>query len=504
MRKPIGIYFDGQKKVNLYDWDDWEAWDMITESGKTAEQLYFSSVAWLYRAVKDRSNTVGKMPFHIVKGGEEIDSSADYQNKLLCLPSPTTLFKKLEMSLTMTGRAYVRIERNRNGYVANLKYLVPTTITEIYDEKGELKHYERRKDSKVYEIPKDDIIPFYDTDYTTEAGHGSSSAAKAALISAGVLFNVDKFISNFFERGAIKATIFSTKSASREAADKLRNWIKDFISGNKNSWSNEVVNADSVNTTVIGEGLESLTNQALTTERRQNIAAAIGVPESRMWSSAANYATAQQDDKNYYNGTIIPECDIIQEGFNQYLFTAINKLAGYKLDFDYESLDVFQEDVQAQTDALTKLVTAGVPLVMAMDIVGMDLTDKQRAELEKIQAEKESRVEEVVEQTQTNEQPDTDDEREQVNVGASQDLANWQRKAIKAVKAGKDANVKFESDTIPDWLHDEISKELADCKTVDDVKYVFSQKREQGLNDLVGMLKDLMAVVHVSPQSASN
>ena len=190
--------------------------------------------------------------------------------------------------------------------------------------------------------------------------------------SAGVLFNVDKFLSNFFERGAIKATILTTKGYNREEASKLKQWWQSFIQGNNNSWSTEVLNGDAIDTTVIGEGLESLSNLSLTTERRQNIAAAIGVPESRMWSSAANYATSQQDEKNYLNGTIVPECDLIAGVFNSKLFTAENKLAGYSIDYDYESLDAFQEDVAAQTQALMNLINAGVPLIMAMDIVGMD------------------------------------------------------------------------------------------------------------------------------------
>ena len=151
-----------------------------------------------------------------------------------------------------------------------------------------LQHYERKLDSRKYQIPPEDMLAFYDADYTTEVGCGTTSAAKAALASAGVLFNVDKFLSNFFERGAIKATILTTKGYNREEASKLKQWWQSFIQGNNNSWSTEVLNGDAIDTTVIGEGLESLSNLSLTTERRQNIAAAIGVPESRMWSSAAN------------------------------------------------------------------------------------------------------------------------------------------------------------------------------------------------------------------------
>ena len=311
---------------------------------------------------------------------------------------------------------------------------------------------------------------------------------------------MDKFLSNYFERGAIKATILTTKGYNREEASKLKQWWQSFIQGNNNSWSTEVLNGDAIDTTVIGEGLESLSNTSLTTERRQNIAAAIGVPESRMWSSAANYATSQQDEKNYLLGTIIPECDLIAGVFNSKLFTAENKLAGYSIDYDYESLDAFQKDTKEQAESAKILIDTGMPALMAYDKVGIDLSKEERAELEKIQAEKDKKPEPVTVVNNTITQAEQDEPVDDM----TKDLTNWQRKATKAVKSGKSASVKFESEFIPDWMKNEISNDLLVCESAEDVKQVFGKKREQGFGDVVGMLRELMAVINVSPQSASS
>jgi hypothetical protein len=55
--------------------------------------------------------------------------------------------------------------------------------------------------------------------------------------------------------------------------------------------------------------MESLTNSELTTERRQSIATALGVPHSIVAADAANFATAQQDEINFLNNCIIPKAD---------------------------------------------------------------------------------------------------------------------------------------------------------------------------------------------------
>jgi len=501
MKKAKAVFFDGMKSVSAWNVDDVEGWTYTGgDVNKSPEELYFANVAWLYRAVKDRSNMVGRMPFAIKKGDNEVDSSATYKNVLVCMPDPINLLKKIEQSLTMVGKAFVRLERNSKGFVSNLKYLNPATITEKYDKNGILEHYERKVNNVTKIIPPEDMLAFYDADYTTEVGCGTTSAAKAALASAGVLFNVDKFLSNYFERGAIKATILTTKGYNREEASKLKQWWQSFIQGNNNSWSTEVLNGDAIDTTVIGEGLESLSNTSLTTERRQNIAAAIGVPESRMWSSAANYATSQQDEKNYLLGTIIPECDLIAGVFNSKLFTAENKLAGYSIDYDYESLDAFQKDTKEQAESAKILIDTGMPALMAYDKVGIDLSKEERAELEKIQAEKDKKPEPVTVVNNTITQAEQDEPVDDM----TKDLTNWQRKATKAVKSGKSASVKFESEFIPDWMKNEISNDLLVCESAEDVKQVFGKKREQGFGDVVGMLRELMAVINVSPQSASS
>jgi len=478
-------YFDGAqvKSLNPWETDDPTYWTTLTGDDKPkGEAEYFRTVPWLYRAVKDRSNNVGRMPFIIYKGKAEFDNSTDYANKLDWLDNPTKLFKQLEMSLAMCGKAYARMEVNKGGYIQSIKYMLPTSIKEHYNELGEIDYYERRiKSTVVINLPPEQVLALYDPDYMTENGPSKSSAAMAALQSAGVLYQADNFVAKFFERGAIKATILTTLGFSQVEAERMQHWWDDVVAGVRNAWAAIVVKGQEVKPVVIGEGLESLENESLTKERRQNIATAMGVPESRMWSAAANYATRVQDDKAYMEGTIIPDCDLIVEGFNTQVFTPEYKLEGYSLGFQYETLDIFQDDALLQAQALSQLTDEKLPLLMAIDLVGIDLTKEQRAELEQAVKDKQIRTDEMAKLTQ--QQPILQPIQETQSIGqpansqaTNNAMAAWQRKALKRLKENGSAVCEFISADISEEDNTRILAELEYCKTVEDVKSIFSAR----------------------------
>jgi hypothetical protein len=475
------VYFDGKnlKSMNPWDVDSNTGWNVISgDDAPKGIDAYFRSVPWLYRAVIDRSNNVGKMPFAIMAGGKEYDTSTDYANKLEWLDDPTTLFKKVEMSLAMCGRAYLKLDINSSGYIKKARYLVPTSITEHYDEAGEIDYYERSIKSSKIRVPPAEIVPIYLPDYQTENGPGKSAPAIAALISAGVMYNADAFVSKFFERGAIKATVLTTKGFSQPEAERMQHWWDDVVAGIKNAWSAIVVKGEEVKPVVIGEGLESLTNESLITERRQNIATALGVPESRMWSAAANYATRVQDDKAYYEGTIIPDCDLIVEAFNKQIFTPEHNLEGYSLVFQTETLDVFQVDAAEQASALAQLTDKKMPLLMALDLLGFDLTDEQRKELEQLVKDQQAQADQIAQAAQAKPAEQVAPAETPANnapiPAQGNDLGLWQKKALKRLKEGKSPACEFVSNEIPQDENERIHAALADCGTPDEIKAVFA------------------------------
>jgi HK97 family phage portal protein len=418
----VPVLFDGLKAVPAWDVDSMTGWTPLggQQEAKGAD-LFFSRVPWLYRGVVDRADNVSSMPFAILRGETDYDTSQDYQNRLEILPDLEVLLDKIEQSLTMAGRAYLFLETNNYGVVKSVKYCKPSSIEEVYDEdSGALIGYKRSygKRGQKKDVKLTNIVAIYDPNYATEEGPPSTSAALAALTAAGVLYNADKFIAGYFDRGAIRASVLTIDGGSREEAERLQSWWNDVITGIKNAWSAIVLRAKQALPVVIGDGLESLQNNELTTERRQDIATALGIPESHMWSAAANYATSEMDEKRFYKATIIPECNTIARAFNTQLFTKEHKLEGFKLIFRTNTLEIFQTDDKAQAEAamafitfLTACPSEAVALETAT-MIGFELSDAMKAAISEMFTKKEEAAEQMAEQLQANPQEPEEDEEE--------------------------------------------------------------------------------------------
>ena len=382
MNKPI--YFDGKKSIELSQYPA-EAWEWLTgepDDGKTGIKEYFKAVPWLYRGVTMRADAVASMPFSIYSGENEVDTSADYQNVVGWLPNPKHTFKLMEMSATLLGSAYLFNVRN-NAVSLDLKYLNPLTIKPIIDEKEGLTGFKRTLTrTVVYEV--EDIIYFWLEDPYIEIGEPDISPAKAALMASGVLANVDEFVAAFFKRGAIKATVLGVPVGTPEGAKtELQTWWNKAISGINNAFAAKVINADAIEATTIGEGVDELQDTDLTAEKREDIATALGVPQTILFSNAANYATAKQDDLHFYDKTIVPECNFFQYALNEQVFEP----AGYRLQFTPEVLDIFQEDENERAQAFTHLAPH-LPVDVVLRVLGFELTDEDWASVE---AEKEAK-----------------------------------------------------------------------------------------------------------------
>jgi hypothetical protein len=491
MPKQKLLLYNGVKTMDLYNGD--RGWDILSGPGSETQrtpttQDLFIAVPWLYRAVKDRATTLKKVAFAIVNDqGNDLDNSATWQDELDLFPYPRRMLHQIEESLVMTGRAYLFLETNNYGYVTAVKYCLPTSIREKYNDNGELLFYERSLPRGVkVQVEPLNIVAIYDPDYTVEQGPGQSSAAKAALLAANVLFNADLFIAHYFGRGAIKATILSVDTADSREANRLQAWWEDVISGIRNAWAALVIRAKMATPTIIGQGLEGLENDSLTKSKRQDISTAIGVPESRLWAASANFATAEVEGKAYYNDVIVPECWTIEEALNAQLFTEEHHMAGYRWEFRPEMGSGFGKDQQAQSTAYVDYVGAGMLPSIAAQLVGLELPGEMEfADLDPVEKPPPPPPQIIVTNPTTPalgpgtlppEKGPAGDGGGMMSFADFHELEIWQRKCIKAMNAGKSPLLSgFASMTLPPEIVRVISDELTSCKSVVEIKDLFAR-----------------------------
>lgn len=355
-------------------WDDESAWTSSTSRATDTTATYYRAVPWLMRGVEMRANALASVPFQIVRGTTLIDTSDEYKNALDILPDPYRVLWLLEAALCF-GPAYLWRERNQVKTKA-LKYVAASTITPIIDKIDGLIRFDRNIGGAPIPAKPEDVLYFWKPDPFVELGPPQVTPVGAALAASGVLFNLDAFAAAFWERGAIRATLLTVEGAPNKAAvDELKAWWRKAVSGVKNAFAANVINASAVKPVVIGDGLDSLQNDSLTTKQREDISTALGIPFSVMNSTSAGGlgggGVVSQDEKHFYDKTIRPECNYIAGELNRQLFAPI----GLRFEFLLDGLDVFQEDEAQRAAAFKVYVDAGLPLEVSGLMLGLELPE---------------------------------------------------------------------------------------------------------------------------------
>jgi len=159
------------------------------------------------------------------------------------------------------------------------------------------------------------------------------------------------------------------------------------------------------------------------------------------------------------------------------------------MEYQPETLDIYQEDEKERSAALVNYVSAGYPILTASDVLGIELTEEQRAALEAEVLAKEKRREEMEKLSQQKPKeeesirPAFDAYAEKFNKPLQDELDKWQRKATNALKRGKSPAVEFESDLIDDNLEARILNKLEAVKDVEDIRAVFSDIESNDRDD---------------------
>ena len=368
---------DGNKSIALSQYPP-ESWTIL--SGKSEQEQDTSEavskaraqVGILYRCLDIRRNAITRIPWEISRGDTVLWSSEDTE----CPPElewmellPTQYLADIELMLCLCNQAYMLKERNR-AKMLGLKWLAKSTMTPLWDETNGLVGFERRisaENKKRFE--PDDILYIWRRNPEHET-KPDVSPAQAALSAANVVYGMDEFVKGYFNRGGVKLTLFGVpESTSTTERDRFNSVLKRMFRGVRSAWSTFVFNADQINPVTIGEGIGELHNDQLMNNRQNALVTTMGVPHSKLFSNAANYATAQQDDMAFYADTLIPDAVMIARQVNRQLLRPL----GLAWTFHPEQMSVFQEDEEQRSVALLNYVQAGYPLSVASEMLGLTL-----------------------------------------------------------------------------------------------------------------------------------
>lgn len=191
--------------------------------------------------------------------------------------------------------------------------------------------------------------------------------------------------------------------------------------------------------------------------------------------------TASEHHRAFYEETVIPQAIVIRDAFNAQIFNP----QGLELALDWQELDIFQEDENKRSQSLRQLTSAGVPLPMAMELLGFDLPngmtyDQLRAELENERARKVAEQQELMRQGAgaAAGEPQRGAQRaapEQATRAMRDELDRWRRKALSALKAGDTPDVAFETELIDEDDQKVLHEALAAANDAEGVRAAFDR-----------------------------
>lgn len=464
----------GTKGIPLQALPD-SAWKYLVgtpdDEGMLSPISAYKRVAWIYRGVDMRAKAVQKMPYSLMRGEEDVTKlpeMAKVQHNL------SSNLYRTEAALCIYGASYWKLDRNVFGMNITPRWLLPSSIVPDLDEDDGLLGFNRtlnRAGRGIY-IKIQDMVYFWVPNLEAELGPGIAPA-KVAMMAAGVLHNVNLYQEAYFKRGAVRPTVIAIEGNVQPAEmEKAQSFFQRRLTGIRNAFSVTAVRGK-LTAQTIGDSMKDTVNPILTDQARQEVSTALGVPLSLMKSDALAGGTATAEQLNFYDQTVIPECDLIAEVVNAQWLDAL----GLTLVFHPEKLEIFQSLELQKAGAVSQVV--GRPVLTVDE--GRELLGKGPLPIEQVDDVVPNAVHiQPLPNKLGSAAPDQLPKLEPAKPDPmAKALDLWEKKAVKRVREQRSAKCAFESGDISSATHAWVLARLDSAKTPADVKAVFSAAKRR-------------------------
>lgn len=485
----FGIGGGNKKNVSLRRFDEFMDWVVDQQQGNAGLSKLIDAVSFARRGITLRAQAISTLPWKIYRGDDIVQSSAE-EKPTAWNDDAVKVWDLIEQALTVEGRAYLYNLPKSD----KLRYWAPRTIEDVIDSRRGLVGFDRDlgDGNPPTFYGTDEVVYFYAADYRVEAGKPLWSPMMAAMENAGVLHYLTTMESNYFKNNTLFGLILRVSgNIKRDEKDTLKSWFKNIMRrGVDTQGEVGIFNADALEVQKLHDGLDEISNSDLSTEQREGIAVALGIPMSLYLSSSVSGlgggGVATQDERHFYDKTIRPEAAFIQRVMNQQYFG----LRGLRFVFDIDSLDVFQEDETQRANAFSTYIGGGMRPDVAAVMLGLEVPSLDEIPPEVTEAFMPPEPEEEPEPPRESEPEPEPEEEDDDNKAALDELGKWERFATRRIAEGKpEKAANFESDTIPQGVRSAVVRGLPACEDAPSVKALFSTAREWLADPLAAELR---------------
>lgn len=449
------IYNPATKSLNPWNVDDDIGWNIIGQEGKADDRELVPVVS---ACIDEIAKSMADLPFSIYnQRGAVVDDSDDYKNITGAIPDPYSFLWLTTSSLVMSGQAYWGKKYNPAGYTKGLAYWSFANVSPVITPTTTEENLTFRRANVNREIPAGEVLYVWLPDPKVEFGPAMNYPLRRALKSAGSLSAISAFVDNYMNSGMVKAFIAQSDvpPSSEDERRDMQDYLTRILTGVRKTLSQVRVIKKSITIQSIGGGIDELKNVGIVKEIKNDVLESFGVPASRLWGDAANYATAANDTMVFITSEIMPLARVIQGALNKQIFAKY----GYKFAFEPRRMEEFAIVVGQKVESLENIAKSferalgpAEALKASIDLLGLDLAPEliQRIELS-IAQEKAPKPEPAPIQPQPEAQPQPQPQPEPINTKALVELDRWRAKSEKAGKT-----VTWHNIDLPDWAMDAI------------------------------------------------
>ena len=333
------------KALNLEDFLP-AAWVGAHGDGDAVDvETAYERVAVVRTAVTLRANALASLPWEITT---RRGSLVPFDSERLA-----GLIRNIEIDLCLYGAAYVLRDP---AAPLGLRRLHPRTITPVTDPKRGLVGFTRRTGAIELRLePGTELLYIWEPSVRGEVEPGVGLVT-TALTQARALLAAERYQSAYFERGAVRPTVWMFAQRPTDAErSRFEQWLRQLVSGIRNAFRHLALSSE-IKAVTLGDTLADAVQPELLQRAAELMPTAFQVPMSLVFSSASNYATALRDYQTFILLTILSRAREVTAMLQPH-FSAYNQA----LRCNEARIDAVQNAELEKAEAIQRL--AGQPVL---------------------------------------------------------------------------------------------------------------------------------------------
>lgn len=324
----------------------------------------YKNVSYVRSAVRHRAGAVASIPFTIRRLGAKPETAPIFDSDVGTVPKGLEWLAKLqhlnflvESALTLEGKAAIKKwPEGERRKIETLMWCAPNRVTPKFDKRGGLEYFKHDVNGHEVKVAIEDMIFIAPIDVYDET-YGTTSDGNSIKKNAQILDSLYTFLGKSLKADLLKHVLLLVPKGTKKSERSLiKQWMKKNAAGARASERFSVVEADTINPIVIGNGLEDLHDTDIEKEQRMAIATGLRVNLALLTNEVSNKATSIQAKRDLMIGVAIPEMKTIAAEYNAQLFHEL----GLHFQPEYERIEDLQSSEIEQSLGVTQLVEKGV------------------------------------------------------------------------------------------------------------------------------------------------